>query len=490
MPVIAPPLPANKTVVYRLTDPCGNPALIKQEDLTSQEPPYFQVMGFAGGGFGLNTPQGQAASVYANIDKAIKNYKTFAESPINRWQAVPVLVVLPRAGRNINAYYNRRSLSFFFAKDKVLNTEIFTADSPDITVHELGHAILDSKRPDLWNVANLESNALHEAWGDIFSIVSQLQHPEVAQAILSLTNGNLRMDNVLSSLAEQLGKTVYNDMKPIGSNGLWLRSALNDFKYIVPGMLPMEARMDQLAADPHSFSRILTGAAYDLIVAIYETEKGTGKDDLTALLDAAKGLGWYIDRTMTRMPNRTQAFYAFTSTLLRVDRDMSQSYYQEKFTEVLQNRQLIQPDVKMLKLDEPIKLLSVRLCDVFPTDEIIALSTNPLYRVEIQMPDEGIIAIGAAKRFVDYIHKHDQVSSRPDAPFEVLNGKLVRNHFDSVEDYRQNWLNPTQPEFYRPPKPWLHFQPCGCKEELEKHGEAESSRRVVRETRFRYRIYK
>jgi hypothetical protein len=486
--VIEPPaLPANKTIIYRLTDPAGDPALVKQEDLTEQVSPYFKVIGFVGGGFDLQTLEGQAASLYMNIDKAIKNYGTFAEKSLDHWAAVSVLLVLPRAGRKMNAYYNRRTLSFFYDLDRATNTDVFAADSPDVTIHELGHAILDSKRTDFWNVANLEIQSLHESWGDIFSIISQLQYPEVAKAVLQLTNGNLRTNNVISSLAEQLGQAIYDETFLVGRNSHWLRSALNNFKYVCPNTLSADKSTGTLSAEPHSFSRILTGTAYDLMIAIYETEKGVGKDDLTALLDAAKGLGWYIDRTLTRMPNTTQAFYAFASTLLRVDREMSNSYYQQKFTSILKYRNLITSDLKMLQLDNPPKLVDIRLCDVL-RGSVIALDVNPLYNVEIQVSDEGWGAWIAAKKFVDYLHQYDLVSPNDDTPFEVLGGKLVRNHFDSIEDYFPNWMNPTQPEFYRHPKPENNFNPCGCKEQLEKFKNPELARRIVRESRIRHRF--
>jgi hypothetical protein len=44
-----------------------------------------------------------------------------------------------------------------------------------VVCHELGHAILDALKPQLFNVASTEAGAFHEAFGDISAILCALQ---------------------------------------------------------------------------------------------------------------------------------------------------------------------------------------------------------------------------------------------------------------------------------------------------------------------------
>ena len=62
--------------------------------------------------------------------------------PVNvkNWAATKNLTVLPRAGNDANAYYDRRTLSFFYFNGNS-NKRIYTCDSADVVTHELGHAI-------------------------------------------------------------------------------------------------------------------------------------------------------------------------------------------------------------------------------------------------------------------------------------------------------------------------------------------------------------
>jgi hypothetical protein len=89
-----------------------------------------------------------------------------------RWAATNTLNVYPAAGQDLNAFYDRNSLKFFYALDPVVKKNIYTSDSSDVVSHETGHALLDSIRPDFWNVQSYEVWALHESFGDIISILN------------------------------------------------------------------------------------------------------------------------------------------------------------------------------------------------------------------------------------------------------------------------------------------------------------------------------
>ena len=80
-----------------------------------------------------------------------------------RWQPGRTLRVTLDAGVDLNAYYDRRGLSFFH--DTVGRTTVYSGESPDVVCHELGHAVLDALRPELWDAMSVEVAAFHESFG-------------------------------------------------------------------------------------------------------------------------------------------------------------------------------------------------------------------------------------------------------------------------------------------------------------------------------------
>src|SRR5262249_35816572 len=70
------------------------------------------------------------------------------------WQPGPVLQVWLDQGVDLNVYYDRRGLNFFH--DSAGGTTVYSGESPDVACYELGHAILDALRPELWDASSDE----------------------------------------------------------------------------------------------------------------------------------------------------------------------------------------------------------------------------------------------------------------------------------------------------------------------------------------------
>ncbi|MDQ4097037.1 MAG: hypothetical protein M3144_04115, partial [Actinomycetota bacterium] len=119
------------------------------------------------------------------------------------WQIGRELPVKLDAGDKLNALYNRQNLLFFHAAVK--GQTVFTGESPDVVIHELGHAMLDAIRPQLWNALSGEVAAFHESFGDMAALLTALQLPSVQTAILAETGGVLNRSTRFSRLSEQLG---------------------------------------------------------------------------------------------------------------------------------------------------------------------------------------------------------------------------------------------------------------------------------------------
>ena len=179
---------------------------------------------------------------------------------VKKWQPGPVLPVSLDKGVDLNAYYNRTELAFFH--EAVGGKTIYSCESPDVVCHEMGHACLDAHRPALFDAPFIEAGAFHESFGDMSAILSALQLPSVRQAALSAVKSH--KSSVLSRCAEQLGWAIRQVDAPAVDPDC-LRNAYNAFKYVDPQTLPDSAPATDLCAEVHSFSRVFTGAFYEIL---------------------------------------------------------------------------------------------------------------------------------------------------------------------------------------------------------------------------------
>jgi len=187
--------------------------------------------------------------------------------PSGNWEVGARLPVLLDEGVDLNAYYDRRALNFFHGPAPA--GTVFSGESPDIVCHEMGHAILDAIKPQLWGAASHEAAAFHVSFGDISAILSALQLQSLRSAILRDTGGHLYQSSRLSRLAEQLG-TAIRAQHPDAVNPDCLRNAVNSFTYQDPINLPQMAPAAQLSSEPHSFSRVFTGAFFEALAGSQE----------------------------------------------------------------------------------------------------------------------------------------------------------------------------------------------------------------------------
>lgn len=153
----------------------------------------------------------QALNCYITIGNCINYIQKNSKTPIRKWSATSSLQIVPQAGNDLNAYYDRSSLKFFYHKSR--GTIMFTSDSSDVVSHELGHAILDAIRPDFWSVQSLEVWSFHEAFSDIVALVSVMQYDSIINKSLLETNNDLYKSNSITKLAEEFGILVYKMVK-------------------------------------------------------------------------------------------------------------------------------------------------------------------------------------------------------------------------------------------------------------------------------------
>ncbi|HEV7396095.1 MAG TPA: hypothetical protein VGN86_06260 [Pyrinomonadaceae bacterium] len=190
-----------------------------------------------------------------------------------RWQVGARLPVILDDGVDLNAFYTRGEFGdapgLHFFHDSVGGRSFFSAESPDVACHEMGHALLDAIRPQLFDAQTIEAAAFHEAMGDITAILSALQVSSFRQKVFDETAGVLNRSSRLSRLAEQLGAAI-RVHHPDAVESDCLRNAVNSFFYRDPQTLPPAAPASTLSSEPHSFSRVFTGAFLDALAGIFK----------------------------------------------------------------------------------------------------------------------------------------------------------------------------------------------------------------------------
>lgn len=177
-------------------------------------------------------------------------------------------------GTDLNAFYRRGTSTLEFFHSVVGGRTIFSGESPNVVCHELGHAVLDVLRPQLFNTMSVEAAAFHEAFGDISAILCGLQLNGVAQAVISETGGRLFRSTFLSRVAEELGFGI-RQIRPQAVDPDCLRNAVNSFFYRDPATLPPAAPATLLSSAPHSFSRVFTAGFYDAFAGMVTVDNAS-----------------------------------------------------------------------------------------------------------------------------------------------------------------------------------------------------------------------
>ena len=446
----------NKKIDFLLND-MSTPNFRKIMDKPNLESNLkFTVGQFKGGGYQPHQVEFQAANCYVAVTNTLNYMNKMTSKPLTRWAGSGNLQILPRAGGNdINAFYNRRTLSFFHFTHKRLGGSIYTSNSADVISHELGHALLDSWRPDTWGKLSVEIFGFHEAFADFTSLVHALTYREVIERVLKETKGDLRKENMISKIAEEVGISIYKLVGPShGHSGKSLRSAINNFNYVNPSKLPKKGRHDQLLAEPHSFGRIFLGAFYEMLVMIYEDVKSTKKwNDVNSLAIARDTLTRYVLNSVHNAPLNTRFFSSFAKTMLWSDVTLGNRKYHDRMQKIFFDRNILQPTLSMLaaapKCDNESKIMmnddseTVKLNQYFLRSQ----SDNPLYALEVELASQSAYlydnnnqpidlirvdrnqALEDLSDTMEYLHLANQVSDDSKTPFSIDNGKLVRTCF-------------------------------------------------------------
>ncbi|MDL1896274.1 hypothetical protein FBQ82_08385 [Anaerolineae bacterium CFX7] len=294
----------------------------------------------------------QASHLLVILSHAYEIWRNYFGAPFD-WEIGKTLPVQPRAGRDLNAYYDRIALKFFYTTDPLTQRTIYTCESSDVAAHECGHAILDAHHPDYWSSLHPETAAFHEAFGDITALLTTLQFPTVRERLLKETGGDLSVSSNVTRFAEQLGKALYVAFGKEASGASSLRDLVNTFRYKEPWTLLATAPATRLSSEPHSFSRIWSGAVYQILVNIYQAKRSQNErmsaDD--ALCQARDDVGKLMANALLLAPPGDAVFRVIAAAMFKAEQQLFRGAYFEILKQIFSNRRILQ--VKDANLFQP-----------------------------------------------------------------------------------------------------------------------------------------
>lgn len=211
----------------------------------------------------LYEPGGEQFSYWAAVEGLTRSIgywnRILSSSKIEqKWQnRSKKIKVCIRSLEDLNSYYSRDYIEFGYSRQDGTTTRL--CDSPEIIAHDVGHAVLDTVRPDLWDVASDEVAAFHESFASVSEVLSTLQLQSYRKAIIEETGGYLHHASRLTRSSEQLGAVV-RKLRPgvVSSEGV--REIFTPFLYEDPLKLFPSSPSHILSSEPHSFSRVFSGA--------------------------------------------------------------------------------------------------------------------------------------------------------------------------------------------------------------------------------------
>lgn len=453
--------------LYLLNDPSTPDLAIPQ---TLPQPPalLFSVRDFQASKLNSSNPADiNAVNCYITICNSINYFQTMLKTfdrPVDQWAATSNLTVIPSAGTKFNAFYDRQSLQFFSAPHPTTRKMISSAASNDVVTHELGHAFLDVLRPDLWNIQSLEIWAFHEAFGDINSIVHALHFDQVIIRILEETNGSLLSppnlnSNLVTKIGEEMAGAVFYGTIQADQG---IRDVSEKFVYINPNKLPQKTTDNKLSANSHSFSRVFSGAWYEILVRIFERERSK-MGDIDAIKYARDIAYSRLLKAIKIAPSTNRFLDAVAKCMLSVE-TMKGGIYSDIIESVFTAREIMRPTIKILsnvtvtdvlnrlsgqdiiskKGDHVVirrpKARKFRISDHWVVD---LSSSNPVYDAEMEVPGDSCY-IFDNKQLVEEIHPEpDEILQSAvlcalsiknyqglgaEEAWDIKDGKLVRNH--------------------------------------------------------------
>lgn len=241
--------------------------------------------------------------------RAVTAWERITGNAIVSWHQHQRIEVLPQIeDDDTNAYYERGAVSFSALE---IDGKFFRmAVSTDVVAHEIGHAVLDAMRPELWDHHGTETAAFHESFGDCLAILTALQDLQTRRAVVKA----LARKNVIETWGENMAKGS-KALDP-DHNASAPRRARNAFEWQLPTTLDDDGGPGELINECHSFGQIFTGCFYDAILGVFDLLTGPAEKKL---LRASKIVGALLAEAIENVPVVTRFFRAIGRGMVKAD---------------------------------------------------------------------------------------------------------------------------------------------------------------------------
>ena len=259
----------------------------------------------------------------------------------------------PDAGKDFNAYYSRQSASvnFFHDTDPKTNKVVYSGGSGEVVSHEAGHALLDGIRPDYLGTWSTDPGGFHEAFGDILAMLMVTQDDKAVEVVAKQTGGDLSKPNSLAQTGEELGAAINHSVGKNVTGGDYVRNAINKFVWQDPKTLPDRGGPDQLGSEVHSWSRLWTGAFYDVMKGMVDQNVKAGMSPSEAIRAAGDENLKLYGLLLKDAPRGEFTYQQMAQTLLKVDEKSNGGKNQELIRKVYTDRKILGPQAAEVNLD-------------------------------------------------------------------------------------------------------------------------------------------
>ena len=287
-----------------------------------------------------NEAEYHAATVFAAADKAISLWDRALGGSLNLSSR---LELHADEGEGLNAHFSagNESLNFSHYTDPVTHKTIFTGDSGEVVAHEAGHGVLHHLRPTYLTAFSPDPGAFHESFGDVTAMLVAMTDDRVLQKMTEQTGGDLRKPNLVAQMGEELGITINHVKGRNVTGGDYVRTAINSFTWSDPAQLPAKTPYDQLSSEVHSYSRLFTGAVYDVLTGMVDQRRASGTPAKEAIRASAEELTRLYGGLLTTAPQGNFAYRDMANALLEADRKVNQGARQDLLTQVFTQRQIL-----------------------------------------------------------------------------------------------------------------------------------------------------
>ncbi len=299
--------------------------------------------------FEAKDPRSTSAVAFSAAQKTLETFESAFGGKVDWAFRRPQMGVYPdhQDRPMLNAYYSRNdgSVNFFHDTDRVTGTLIQSGSSGEVVSHEVGHAILDGLRPGYLAAWNSDTGGFHESFADSMAILMGTQDEAVVAKVVDQNGGDLSKPSILSGVAEELGRGINNASGTNRTGGDYLRQAVNNFKWADPRTLPERGGPDRLGHEAHDFSRLWTGAFYEVLTQINQEKMDAGIPPQEAIKQTGQEGIKMLANLVREAPKGQFTYRQMAEAFVKSDEKHNAGQQAGRIREVFTNREILSPNL-------------------------------------------------------------------------------------------------------------------------------------------------